>query len=345
MFLAIGHRPNTAAFDGWLARDEKGYLVVAHETHSEIEGVFIAGDVHDHRYRQAVTAAGDGCRAAIDAERWLEEHGSVEAADRGGLVSDRREATLRRLGLAPSAGDLVRAALDGALDRAEAARLAQGAAPPAIVVLDAGCGRSSALARYRARIGRFVGVDIHEPAPGALPYLDEFATVDLCANADAFRPNTFDLVLSSFTVEHFADPGAAFANLAAGFGRAARSCSRPSTAAIRSSPPTSGCPTALRRRIQPLVKASAADAHPLVGACNDPAELRERARRGPATSEIRHPDAWATWRAPGGGAARPSSSGSSATCSPGACRRAAPRSSSRPGSRSPPRDWTPGRDV
>ena len=61
-FLAIGHRPNTAPFEGWLAKDEKGYLVVAHETHSAIEGVFIAGDVHDHRYRQAITAAGDGCR-------------------------------------------------------------------------------------------------------------------------------------------------------------------------------------------------------------------------------------------------------------------------------------------
>jgi thioredoxin reductase (NADPH) len=79
-FVAIGHRPNTAPFEGWLERDEKGYLVVDHETHSRFEGVFIAGDVHDHRYRQAVTAAGDGCRAAIDAERWLEEHGVVEAA-------------------------------------------------------------------------------------------------------------------------------------------------------------------------------------------------------------------------------------------------------------------------
>ncbi len=78
-FLAIGHRPNIAPFEGWLEKDEKGYLVVEHETHSRIEGVFIAGDVHDHRYRQAVTAAGDGCRAAIDAERWLEEHGVVEA--------------------------------------------------------------------------------------------------------------------------------------------------------------------------------------------------------------------------------------------------------------------------
>jgi thioredoxin reductase (NADPH) len=79
-FVAIGHRPNTAPFEEWLAKDEKGYLVVEHETHSRIEGIFIAGDVHDHRYRQAVTAAGDGCRAAIDAERWLEEHEPAAAA-------------------------------------------------------------------------------------------------------------------------------------------------------------------------------------------------------------------------------------------------------------------------
>jgi thioredoxin reductase (NADPH) len=78
-FLAIGHRPNTAPFEGWLEKDEQGYLVVDHQTHARIEGIFIAGDVHDHRYRQAITAAGDGCKAAIDAERWLEEHGIVEA--------------------------------------------------------------------------------------------------------------------------------------------------------------------------------------------------------------------------------------------------------------------------
>ena len=83
-FLAIGHRPNTAPFEGWLAKDEKGYLVVEHETHSAIAGVFIAGDVHDHRYRQAITAAGDGCRAAIDAERWLEEHGAAEVPTTAG---------------------------------------------------------------------------------------------------------------------------------------------------------------------------------------------------------------------------------------------------------------------
>ncbi|HET7167848.1 MAG TPA: thioredoxin-disulfide reductase [Candidatus Limnocylindrales bacterium] len=80
VFIAIGYEPNTAAFRDWLEVDEKGYLVVHDETGSKIDGVFIAGDVHDHRYRQAVTAAADGCKAAIDAERWLEAQGITEAA-------------------------------------------------------------------------------------------------------------------------------------------------------------------------------------------------------------------------------------------------------------------------
>jgi thioredoxin-disulfide reductase len=79
-FIAIGYRPNTEAFRDWLDVDEKGYLVVHDETGSKIDGVFIAGDVHDHRYRQAVTAAADGCKAAIDAERWLETQDVTEAA-------------------------------------------------------------------------------------------------------------------------------------------------------------------------------------------------------------------------------------------------------------------------
>jgi thioredoxin reductase (NADPH) len=79
LFLAIGYRPNTEVFRDWLRVDEKGYLVVHDETGSDVEGVFIAGDVHDHRYRQAVTAAADGCKAAIDAERWLEAQGLAEA--------------------------------------------------------------------------------------------------------------------------------------------------------------------------------------------------------------------------------------------------------------------------
>src|SRR5919198_1193000 len=79
LFIAIGYRPNTDVFRDWLEVDAKGYLVVHDETGSAIDGVFIAGDVHDHRYRQAVTAAGDGCKAAIDAERWLEAQGITEA--------------------------------------------------------------------------------------------------------------------------------------------------------------------------------------------------------------------------------------------------------------------------
>jgi thioredoxin reductase (NADPH) len=73
LFVAIGHRPNAEVFRDWLETDEKGYLALdGATTASSIDGVFIAGDVDDHRYRQAVTAAGEGCRAAIDAERWLE---------------------------------------------------------------------------------------------------------------------------------------------------------------------------------------------------------------------------------------------------------------------------------
>ena len=82
LFIAIGYRPNTEAFRDWLDVDEKGYLIVHDETGSKIDGVFIAGDVHDHRYRQAVTAAADGCKAAIDAERWLESEGITEVATR-----------------------------------------------------------------------------------------------------------------------------------------------------------------------------------------------------------------------------------------------------------------------
>src|SRR5437870_3858268 len=80
LFIAIGYRPNTEAFRDWLDIDPMGYLVVRDETRSKIDGVFIAGDVHDHRYRQAVTAAADGCKAAIDAERWLESQGITEVA-------------------------------------------------------------------------------------------------------------------------------------------------------------------------------------------------------------------------------------------------------------------------
>jgi len=77
VFVAIGYKPNTELFEGQLDLDERGYCIVSAETGTRIDGVFVAGDVHDHRYRQAVTAAGDGCKAAIDAERWLESVGET----------------------------------------------------------------------------------------------------------------------------------------------------------------------------------------------------------------------------------------------------------------------------
>ena len=72
LFVAIGHRPNTDLFAGQLALEDSGYLITGPGTATNIDGVFACGDVQDHTYRQAITAAGSGCMAAIDTERWLE---------------------------------------------------------------------------------------------------------------------------------------------------------------------------------------------------------------------------------------------------------------------------------
>ncbi len=75
VFVAIGHKPNTEVFEGKLELNENGYVIVKHGANTSVEGVFAAGDVHDHEYRQAITAAGAGCRAAIECERYLQLQG------------------------------------------------------------------------------------------------------------------------------------------------------------------------------------------------------------------------------------------------------------------------------
>ncbi len=72
LFIAIGHRPNTELFKGQIDLDPAGYIVLHDGSATSVEGVFAAGDVHDLRYRQAITAAGSGCKAALDAEKYLE---------------------------------------------------------------------------------------------------------------------------------------------------------------------------------------------------------------------------------------------------------------------------------
>ena len=172
----------------------------------------------------------------------------------------------------------------------------------------------SLLRPLRPRLARFVGVDIHAPAK-PLGWLDEFAVADLCTDTDAFPPGTFDVALSNFTVEHFADPAWRRSGpSAAGSSRVAGWSSPRSIGATRSWTCTSALPGGLRSRLQPVVKESEADAHPLVGACNTPRQIREGlAAAGYTDIELRTTEppgpglgtdpahvgawgCWATWR-------------------------------------------------
>ena len=184
------------------------------------------------------------------------------------MAEPARFSLLPRLRIEPTVQAVVRDAIAAAVSDAESR------SPGSVAALDAGCGRVSALRPFRPRIARLVGADIHAPSE-PLPHLDEFLIADLCGPADAFPDGSFDVILSSFTIEHFDDPGAAMVNM--------RRWLRPGGTLIASTVNRRhpfvaaylGLPAAVRGRIQPLVKASAADAHPLVGACNTPAAVEE----------------------------------------------------------------------
>jgi len=194
----------------------------------------------------------------------------------------------------PTLGELRTAMLDQAFEELEAAhRDVEGSG---LDVLDAGCGRRSPLLPYRRRIRRFAGADLRVPAPGEMAFLDTFVRADLCHDVDAFPAQSVDLVLSNFTLEHFADPAAALANMA----RWLRPGGRVVVTTVNRRHPFVGAylalPAPLRGRLQRLVRP--AHAHPLVGACNDPrtvaAALRGAGLEGVRVETVGHlARAWA----------------------------------------------------
>jgi SAM-dependent methyltransferase len=189
----------------------------------------------------------------------------AEGVTQRGAVGSRPATPPRFRSLGPSVSMLVNDALDVAIEEAE--RRDRG-----VTVLDAGCGHRSPLRPFRSRITRLVGVDLHKPTE-PLDYLDDFIVVDLCMPDALDLDERFDLILSNFTVEHLADPDLAFANMhrwvRPGGTVVITTVNRrhPFVAAYLS------LPDGIRRRLQPVLKTSAADAHPLVGRCNDPASI------------------------------------------------------------------------
>jgi SAM-dependent methyltransferase len=220
------------------------------------------------------------------------------AARPGGTTRTARLDLLPRLGIRPSAGEVVSLLLEAAVGDASIRALAEGRRT---TVLDAGCGRVSALRPFRSRIGEIVGMDIHGQPPGSVGHLDRFVIADLCTEPDTFAPETFDVVLMSFTVEHLAEPARAFANL--------RTWTRPGGALVattvnRRHPFVAAyldLPPELRARLQGIVKERPEDAHPLVGACNTrralTAGLRDAGWTDVRVSSVGHlARAWArTW--------------------------------------------------
>lgn len=169
----------------------------------------------------------------------------------------------------PSLGALLRRRIEEALTAAEAL-----AAGRPIIALDAGCGERTAFRSVRDRIGRLVGLDVHPPSGSGLD-VDTFVLADLCAGPPPVAEASVDLAASVFTVEHFPDPGAALRNL----GRCLVPGGRLVIVTVNRRHPFVAAyfvlPGPIRRRLQRLVKARAADAHPLVGACNTPGAIRE----------------------------------------------------------------------